>query len=54
MNMENLEQSEKIIDLGKMLVKELDLQPGVDTLARWISSLARGKNSPGRSIVAGR
>ncbi len=37
MNMENSEQSEKIIDLGKMLVKELGLEPGVDTLARWMA-----------------
>jgi hypothetical protein len=37
MNMENLEQSEKIIDLGKMLVKELGLEPGGDTLARWMA-----------------
>ncbi|MBS1507034.1 MAG: hypothetical protein JSS79_10345 [Bacteroidetes bacterium] len=35
--MENSEQLEKIIDLGKMLVKELGLDPGVDTLARWMA-----------------
>jgi hypothetical protein len=37
MNMENSEQSEKIIDLGKLLVRELGLEPGVDTLARWMA-----------------
>lgn len=35
--MENSEQSEKIINLGKMLVKELGIEPGVDTLARWMA-----------------
>jgi len=35
--MENSEQSEKIINLGKMLVKELGLEPGVDTLGRWMA-----------------
>lgn len=35
--MENSEQSEKVINLGKMLVKELGLEPGVDTLARWMA-----------------
>jgi len=37
MNMETSEQSEKIIDLGKLLVKELGLEPSVDTLARWMA-----------------
>jgi len=37
MNMETSEQSEKIISLGKLLVKELDLDPGVDTLALWMA-----------------
>lgn len=35
--MENSEQSEKVISLGKMLVKELGLETGVDTLARWMA-----------------
>ena len=37
MNMENSGQSEKVIGLGKLLVKELGLEPGVDTLARWMT-----------------
>lgn len=37
MNMENSEQSEKIIDLGKLIVKELGLEQSVDTLARWMA-----------------
>lgn len=35
--MDNSEQLEKVISLGKLLVKELGLEPGVDTLARWMA-----------------
>lgn len=35
--MENLEVSQKIIDLGKSIVKELGLDPGVDTLSKWMA-----------------
>lgn len=35
--MENSEIRKRIINLGKMLVKELGLDPGVDTLSRWMS-----------------
>lgn len=35
--MENLELQEKIINLGKLLVKELKLEPGVDTFSRWMA-----------------
>lgn len=35
--MENLEQQEKIINLGKLFVKELKLEPGVDTFSRWMA-----------------
>jgi hypothetical protein len=36
--MENSElQEEKIIKLGKLFVKELNLEPGVDTLSRWMA-----------------
>ena len=31
--MEDLKAQKKIIDLGKAIVKELELDPGVDTLA---------------------
>jgi hypothetical protein len=35
--MENLEIQKHIIDLGKALVVELGVEPGVDTLARWMA-----------------
>lgn len=35
--MENSEQQKQIIKLGKLIVKELNLDPGVDTLSRWMS-----------------
>lgn len=35
--MENLELQEKIINLGKLFVKELNLEPGVDTFSRWMA-----------------
>ncbi|MEQ9467420.1 MAG: hypothetical protein RLN88_08415 [Ekhidna sp.] len=35
--MEDLEASQKIIDLGKSIVKELELDPGVDTLSKWMA-----------------
>ena len=35
--MEDLKAQKKIIDLGKAIVKELELDPGVDTLAKWMA-----------------
>ncbi|RED92436.1 hypothetical protein [Marinoscillum furvescens] len=35
--MEGLEASQKIIDLGKSIVKELELDPGADTLSKWMA-----------------
>ncbi|WMT40489.1 hypothetical protein RE628_25410 [Paenibacillus sp. D2_2] len=35
--MEDLETQKRIINLGKKLVKELNLDPGVNTLARWMA-----------------
>jgi hypothetical protein len=35
--MENSELQTQIKDLGKMLVKELGLEPGVDTFSRWMA-----------------
>jgi hypothetical protein len=35
--MENSEMQKHIINLGKALVEELSLDPGVDTLARWMA-----------------
>lgn len=35
--MENLKQQEQIFNLGKLLVKELGIEDGVDTLSRWMA-----------------
>lgn len=35
--MENLEASRKLLTLGKLFVKELNLEPGVDTFSRWVA-----------------
>ncbi|WP_166336993.1 hypothetical protein [Sphingobacterium chungjuense] len=35
--MENLEQQEKVKNLGRLFVKELKLEPGVDTFSRWMA-----------------
>ncbi|MFZ4863975.1 hypothetical protein ACL9RF_17520 [Sphingobacterium sp. Mn56C] len=35
--MENLELQEKVKNLGKLFVKELKLEPGVDTFSRWMA-----------------
>ncbi|WP_339885305.1 hypothetical protein [Polaribacter vadi] len=35
--MEDLKVQQKIIELGKKIVKELQLDPGVDTLSKWMS-----------------
>ena len=35
--MENLEQQTQVINLGKLLVKELDLDSTTDTLSRWMA-----------------
>ena len=35
--MENSEIQKRIINLGKALVEEIGLDPGVDTLARWMA-----------------
>lgn len=41
--MENSLTQKKIIDLGKSIVKELDLDPGVDTLAKWMAHYIAAK-----------
>ncbi|HAO08424.1 MAG TPA: hypothetical protein DCQ50_15900 [Chryseobacterium sp.] len=43
--MENSEQQKKIINLGKLFVKELQLDPGVDTLSRWMAHYVAEKIS---------
>jgi hypothetical protein len=35
--MENLDQQTRIINLGKALVDELKLEPGVDTISKWMA-----------------
>jgi hypothetical protein len=35
--MEDLEQQTKVMNLGKLLVKELDLEDSTDTLSRWMA-----------------
>lgn len=35
--MENLEQQQQIISLGRLFVNELNLEPGVDTFSRWMA-----------------
>lgn len=35
--MENLEQQLQIINLGRLFVEELKLEPGVDTFSRWMA-----------------
>lgn len=43
--MENLEQQKQIIDLGRLFVKELKLEPGVDTFSRWMAHYIAEKMS---------
>lgn len=43
--MENSEAQEKIINLGKLFVKELKLEPGVDTFSRWMAHYLAEKMS---------
>lgn len=52
--MENSEQSEKIIALGKLLVNDLGLEPGVDTLARWMAHYLAEKISQVESLPDGK
>jgi len=43
--MEDLKRQNQIINLGKLLVKELGLENGVDTLSRWMSHYVAEKIS---------
>ena len=43
--MEDLKQQNQIINLGKLLVKELGLEDGVDTLSRWMAHYIADKIS---------
>ncbi len=35
--MDDLEQQKQILNLGKVLVNELQLEPGTDTLSKWMA-----------------
>ncbi len=55
--MENSETKERVINLGKALAKELELDPGVDTLSRWMShyiaeQIVKAENATGEEKAA--
>lgn len=52
--MENSEQQKQIIKLGKLIVKELNLDPGVDTLSRWMSHYIAEKITFAESLPNGK
>lgn len=41
--MEHLKAQQEIVNLGKTIVKELELDPGVDTLSKWMAHYAAEK-----------
>jgi hypothetical protein len=54
--MENSELQERAINLGKALVQELKLEPGVDTLSRWVihyitEQIAIAENATGEAKI---
>lgn len=51
--MENLEQQNKIINLGKLLVNELDLTNSTDTLSRWMAHYLAEKITQQESLPSG-
>lgn len=52
--MEYLKQQEQIINLGKLLVKELGLEDGVDTLSRWMAHYLADKIKLIESLPVGK
>lgn len=57
--MEDSEIQKRTMNLGKALVKELNLDPGVDTTARWMAhyiaeQIERAENSTGAEKRSGR
>jgi len=52
--MEDLEASQKIIDLGKSIVKELELDPGVDTLSKWMAHYVAEKIELSEKLTGGK
>lgn len=51
--MENLEAQEKILNLGKLFVEELKLEPGVDTFSRWMAHYLAEKMSSLEALEGG-
>ena len=55
--MEKLESQEKVINLGKFLVKQLNLDKSVDTLGRWMAhylalKISEAENAKGKDKIA--
>lgn len=51
--MEQLEQQKAVLELGKLLVKEFDLEKSVDTLSRWMAHYVAEKIKYAESIGDG-
>jgi hypothetical protein len=51
--MEQSEQQKAILELGSLLVKELDLEKSVDTLSRWMAHYVAEKIQHVKSLPAG-
>lgn len=51
--MEKSEQQKAVLELGKLLVKELDLEKSVDTLSRWIAHYVAEKIKYAESLPDG-
>jgi hypothetical protein len=51
--MEQSEQQKAVLELGKLLVKELDLEKGVDTLSRWMAHYIAEKIKYAESLTEG-
>lgn len=51
--MDQLEQQKAILELGKLLVKELDLEESVDTLSRWMAHYVAEKIKQAEELPVG-
>jgi muconolactone delta-isomerase len=51
--MERSEQQKAVLELGKLLVKELGLEKGVDTLSRWMAHYVAEKIKYAESLAVG-
>ncbi|MDO1449184.1 hypothetical protein Q0590_23105 [Rhodocytophaga aerolata] len=52
--MENSELLTKVINLGKLFVKELGLEPGVDTFSRWMAHYIAEKMTLAENLPSGK